>query len=692
MKASEVVFQSLLNGKIQYRVPLFQRTYSWDGEDWQRLWDDLLDIYDLTELRSHFLGAVVTLPIDSGPEDAAKYMLIDGQQRFTTLLILLAAIRDLAREGDPTAVLAAQIDQECLLNTFAVREDEHFKLKPTQQDSDDFVDVLKGKPAPAASSRVWEARQFFTKKLAEGDLTGTPISAGRLKSCITDYLTLVSITLDKQDSPHRIFESLNNTGEPLTASDLVRNHVFMRIPSEAEQRRAYDEHWYPMQARMEAGDGTSGLTDFFWRFQMMLGELPRYDEVFEAMRRWIEAFVQQDDQAVVTALAELDRFSELYLRIWRPDAVDQPVAIAAQLSRLNAWEVSVAYPFILRAMDWFTSDSVEVDENKLLEVLRMIESFVVRRLVVGIPTNRLRRVFAGMSKQVTSNDFVASARGYLLANEWPSDEVFHAGFQDAPLYRSARVGRLRQILISLERAYERNEAIAMTDRITVEHVMPQTLSSSWREELGPEVDRIHAQWVHTIGNLTLSGDNTEMGNLPFEKKKEILRDSRFALNRHILESDHWGEAEIRRRATELADKSVSVWPRGEAATSGAVQPQSEEKAWDEVVLIARGCGLDDELGVLVSSARSLGLYARPDKYSVMFTPDSDRQVMLFTVWPQPAEGGSFRVWSSPEAFQRYFPAISAHQAVEAVGAGGKERLLPAADVSDFIDRLRVLLV
>lgn len=357
MKAGEVVFQQLLDGKIQYRVPLFQRTYSWEEEDWQRLWDDLLDIYDLSQPRSHFIGAVVTLPIPDSPEKCSKFMLIDGQQRLTTLFVLLAAIRDLARKnGDQ---LADEIQEQCLINKFAKDPEEFRKMKPTQADIVAFNAIVDGQSGDG--TLIGQARAFFDKVLDLGDLEGKPIDLVAMKSCITDYLNLVSIRLDQDDSPHRIFESLNNTGQPLTASDLIRNYIFMSIPTEEEQAACYSKYWYPMQQRME-----KELSSFVWRYLMKDGNLLRYDDVYEEMRDYID----QGDESVVEVLEDLDRHSQYYMRFWRPDPNEESLEIRTQFERLNAWEVDVAYPFLLTAMHKRAKGVITYED--LLQILRTI--------------------------------------------------------------------------------------------------------------------------------------------------------------------------------------------------------------------------------------------------------------------------------------------------------------------------------
>lgn len=546
MKAGEVVFQQLLDGKIQYRVPLFQRTYSWQEEDWQRLWDDLLDIYDLSQPRSHFIGAVVTLPIPDSPERCSKFMLIDGQQRLTTLFVLLAAIRDLARRNG--AQLADEIQEQCLVNKFAKDPEEFRKMKPTQADLVPFNAIVDGHSSDG--TLIGQARAFFDKVLDLGDLEGKPIELVTMKSCITDYLNLVSIRLDQDDSPHRIFESLNNTGQPLTASDLIRNYIFMSIPTEEEQAACYSKYWYPMQQRME-----KELSPFVWRYLMKVGNLLRYDDVYEEMRDYID----EGGESVVEVLEDLDRYSQYYMRFWHPDPNEENPEVRAQFERLNTWEVDVAYPFLLTAMHK-RATGVITDED-LLQIVHMIESYVVRRSICGIPTNRLRRVFALMSNRVSDDDFVGTCRDYLANNDWPTDDRFHKMFQTARIYVRSRRARTRLILASLEESFEHHEPIEITAKITVEHLMPQTLNDEWRQALGSEFYRVHEELLHSVGNLTLSGYNQEMGNASFEFKKQILDESHFEMNRSIVKAQRWTEQEIRARAKELADRAVHIWRR-----------------------------------------------------------------------------------------------------------------------------------
>ncbi|MDO9443707.1 MAG: HNH endonuclease family protein, partial [Dehalococcoidia bacterium] len=230
----------------------------------------------------------------------------------------------------------------------------------------------------------------------------------------------------------------------------------------------------------------------------------------------------------------------------------------AQL-RLNQWEVDVAYPFILWAQRLLSTGAVTVSD--VVAVLKFIESFAVRRLVCGVPTNRMRRVFAQMPKSVDTARFVDSASEYLVANDWPTDALFREGFRNARLYIPGRLARTRLILQALERSFPSKEHVAFEEQITIEHVLPQTLNEAWRESLGPDSSRVQERYLHTIGNLTLTAYNSELGNLPFDSKKARLLESKFNLTDWIVAQPTWGELQINLRADDLAGRALAIWRR-----------------------------------------------------------------------------------------------------------------------------------
>ena len=558
MKAGQVVLQKLLDGKIQYRVPLFQRTYSWKEKDWSTLWEDVLEIYAMEQPRNHFIGAVVTQPVsDTPPEDVTKYLLIDGQQRLTTLFIMLSCIR---REALRTGLqgLADEIWETCLVNKFASQGEEHIKLHPTQRDRQPFSLVISDQEVTDGDQQILNAFKYFSQRISDGDSDENPFDLRKLKLYITDRLDLVSITLESEDSPHRIFESLNNTGMPLGASDLIRNLIFMNIPTEKDAEGAYNRLWLPMQEST-----AKRLDDFFWRYLMMDGSLPRWDETFEEVKKRFEEakkrFGDGGAEQAIESLEEYSKFARYFRWLCLLEDENLPSPLLPQIKRLNSWEVEVSYPFLMRSLD-FEAEKVIVASD-LLKVMEMVESFVVRRAICSIPTNGLRRIFAGMSVQVDSSEFVTSSRNYLLDNNWPSDDDFRESFVRFRLYSNARTARARLILESLEDSFPRDGSVAITDDTTIEHVMPQSLTPEWNDMLGIDASDIHSQWLHTPGNLTLTTRNPELSNASFDGKKMLLQASKFSLTDSVFKQCSWDEDAIRTRGEMLAERAIHIWRR-----------------------------------------------------------------------------------------------------------------------------------
>ena len=557
MEVGQKVLQNLLDGKTQYRIPLFQRTYEWSQDQWKRLWEDLMRVYDTERPRSHFVGSMVTYPIHVVAGDATKYAVIDGQQRMTTLLILLSVIRDQAQQQPETwGQLSDEIWKTCLINEFAQQPEEHFKLMPSRRDRIPFNAVVNGNTPTDETQQVTKASRYFNDMLSQGDKRGVPFDLRKLKNCVTNSLDIVSITLTFDDNPNRIFESLNYTGISLGASDLIRNYLFMNIREVERQDNTYNEYWYPMQEMLG-----NWMNDFFWRYLMMDGSLPRNnkDDIFNGVRQLIGH--EPSDELTAKATQNFHEFAHYYAQLVELDSSGLDDSTVEQIHRLNQWEIDVARPFLMKALHHVNSSAIP--EQGLLEVMRMIESFVVRRAVCGVPTNSLRSYFAQMSAGVDFEDFVESSQKHLSGRgwDWPSDDRFRDGFIQFRLYNPSRLRRTRLILDSLERSFGMMEMPALTDQITIEHIMPQSLSDDWIAALGPNSVDIHSQWLHTVGNLTLTGYNSELGNMPFVEKKVKLANANFALSSSIQEYDKWSENSIRERGCELAERALQIWPR-----------------------------------------------------------------------------------------------------------------------------------
>lgn len=559
MKAGDVAFQSLLDDKVQYLVPLFQRPYRWGEEQWGKLWDDLIDVYEVTDPAKHFIGSVVTQQITTAPEDAKKYTLIDGQQRMTSLFIILSVIRRAALDRGDTSHLADEIQNSCLINQYARTPDERDKLVPTQVDRAAFTSLINDH-VPTLDTAIGRATAYFTKALSDGDSEGNELCLRTLYDCIVGRLDMVSIHLENSDSPNRIFESLNNTGMPLNVADLIRNFLLMNIPNPQQQENAYNTYWRPME-KLLSDDRRDKSPDFFWRYLMMDGSLPRIEDTYDAIQK-LKCLRNPNAQKVEAALEDFKRYARHYAQIagLSNEGIDKNALEGVQ--RLNQWVADVAYPPLMRLFN--ALESKAISNNDLCEVIGMIESFLVRRGVCGIPTNQLRRVFGLMSGQVDSHygDITGFTREHLSNNRWPSDDEFRSKFVDFHLYTRGRLGRTRLVLDSLERSFGHKETPDLTgDKITIEHIMPQSLSDWWKNALVPDYSETHTQWLDTVGNLTLTGYNSELGNCPFHEKKDMLADSNFALSASILQVENWDATAIQQRGELLADRALGIWKR-----------------------------------------------------------------------------------------------------------------------------------
>ena len=562
MEVRQAKLQNLLAGVVQYRVPLFQRTYNWERTQWAQLWDDILALYGADESRTHFVGSVVTQPMPGAAGGAAKYALIDGQQRMTTLMALLCAIRDRARrEADTWGNLPDAIQKMYLINEFADDPGEINKLAPTARDAAPFRAMIDGDALPSGETRIGAARRYFSDALSESDANGNPLDLRKLANCIAARLDMVSVTLNPNDNPNRIFESLNYTGLPLNAFDLIRNYVFMSIRDPRKQDDAYENHWFPMQEELARAKNVDRQTMFFWRYLMMDGSLPKRErgEIFERIKR--EIGDDADDESIIKALRRFQKFSGCYLQVVDSSRYGKHKGVTRQINRLRQWGLNISYSFLMKALSHV--ESCDIAPSDLENVARMLESFAVRRHALEYNQTGLRALFALMCADVDfEKDFVESSKRHLLRHGWPNDDTFIRGLARRRLYIPSRLARARLILDALERKLAGKEAADLSDEnITIEHIMPQKLTNEWRDALGADADVVHERWLHTLGNLTLTGYNSELSNMSFGDKKAILTESKFSLNSSLKDVDEWNAETIERRGRELAERATTIWRR-----------------------------------------------------------------------------------------------------------------------------------
>lgn len=555
MKASETHLGKILEGNNQLVVPLFQRPYTWDESRWKVLWADLVELCEeeteSSHAKPHFMGSLVTVPTRSVPEGVGKFLLIDGQQRLTTLQVLLAVLRDYAR--GLAGSLAEKLEKSHLVNQF---EDglDYFKLLPTQTNGDRkaFIAIIKGEPIADSESRVAKAYVWFQKKLKS---RGSP-DADRLATVILRRLSLVSITLDHDDNPHLIFESLNYKGEPLTQGDLIRNYFLMRVTT-VDQDRLFQRCWEPMQLRLK-----DELSEFVRHFLMRQGTIVKKGEIYRTLKERTDDLTPD---GIAAFLDELHHSAVQYHRLLDPAQELNP-DLNPRLRRFERLEVSVAWPLLLSLYAEHDAGTLSIGE--FTAILDTLENYFIRRFVCGVPTHGLNKSLVPLYHQAKSHPTLLDGiRSILAQRGYPSDAEFRKALIDRRLYGTGeRLPKVKLVLESLESSLAGKEHVT-TASLTIEHVMPQTLTAWWEENLGESWRETHELRLHTLSNLTLTGYNTELSNGDFGAKRAVFMQSPVHLSRSIVRFEKWDADAMQLRGEEMAELALRTWPNFAPADS-----------------------------------------------------------------------------------------------------------------------------
>lgn len=557
MEARPCQITEFFNGTKQMMVPLFQRAYEWKKDQWETLWNDILERYEQFESGanvSHFTGAIVTAPARSVPVGVSKFLLIDGQQRLTTVALLLCALRSLF---EPDSKQARRITK-LLLN-----EDDdgldYYKLLPTQPDRPSFQ-ALVTSPDAAPASSFKSAFDFFRTRLQGKDSDDKPIDLARFFDTVQNRINVVMILLGDVDDPYLIFESLNGKGTALTQADLVRNYLLLRIHTQ-DQQAVYDRDWLPLQNRL--GDS---MPEFIRQYLIMeRGEDVTRGDVYSVLKRQIAALA---DSGIPAQVARLNHFSALYKQIIDPaSSPDSAKDIREHLARIQRWELATSHPLLLKLYDLYVGQ--RLTSADFCACIKMVESFAIRRAICGVATNQLKRIFILLTKELDVNNpregLLRSLASGQLGRRWPKDDEFERAWVIYRAY-SNPTDRCRFILESLERAHPHKEP-ASFENISIEHILPQTPSEDWHRDLGPTAEAQRDTWAHTIGNLTLTAYNPELSNASFIRKKVIYAESHFVLNRYFDSIPAWNATTIQARAHVLLSLAKRLWARPELSGS-----------------------------------------------------------------------------------------------------------------------------
>lgn len=573
MKATEAKLLSFLQKSPQFIIPIYQRTYSWTEKQCRQLWDDILRAGSSDAIGVHFIGSIVY--VEQGLSQVthqAPLLVIDGQQRLTTVSLLIEALARAVGDAEPVEGFSAAKLRHYYLSNPLEGGERFFKLLLSQTDSASLKAIVKNtEQPPEPSLRVTQNFALFTDLLAaqKGDLV--PVCRGLAKLVVVD----IALSRD-QDNPQLIFESMNSTGKELSQADLVRNYILMGLEPFL-QTRLYEEYWRPME--LDFGQEAYGTQfDSFMRHYLTVrtGDIPREREVYEAFKDYSRTKPVQDG-GIEALVREIRAFARYFCAIALGREADATLSVA--FHDLRELKVDVAYPFLLELYHDYANERLSAAD--FATAVRLVEAYVFRRSICAIPTNSMNKTFATFGKALKKDRYLESIQAHFLLlpsyRRFPSDEEFRRDLHTRDLYNF----RNRSYWLRRLENHGRKERVPV-DQYTIEHILPQNpeLPPAWRQALGDDWQRVQQEWLHTLGNLTLTGYNAEYSDRPFAEKRDMeggFAESPLRLNAGLGQLNDWNEDSIKSRAGRLAAQAVGVWtaPKVEASILAAYQPARE---------------------------------------------------------------------------------------------------------------------
>ena len=544
-------------------IPVYQRNYTWKKEDCKLLLEDIVRIANQPD-KAHFIGSIVHV------KHTDANIIIDGQQRITTISILLLAIRNALRNGDLNTdndMLEQEIEEKFLINKFSRQKERRMKLKPFRDDCKAFDALFGNADEYVIDSKITENYTFFYS-----ELVARRLNPQILFDAIKKRLEFVRITLEPShgDDAQQIFESINSTGVRLTETDKIRNYVLMNLDAQM-QEALYNDYWLPIENNTDIY-----LEDFMRDYLTMARKsIPNKSEVYRVFKEYVSSEYPGDIESL---LGLLKHYSMIFKSI--KDCKVGTERANSIVRNLEQLEITTTYPFLLALFNYHYEGGI--DNAELEKVLHVIEVFLFRRIMSGYYNTGLNKVFYNMHgrilKMMHGSFSYSDVLIYLLQHGisywvFPNDDEFRHSFEEREVYKMRSNYRL-YLFCSLEESLNK-EAVGTMKKIedgvlTIEHVMPQTLTDDWKEELGSDfTEDDFAKWVHNIGNLTLTAYNSEYSNRKFVEKRDGVpslpdmkgfKDSCVALNKYISQCDHWTKREMESRCNMLADLATRLWP------------------------------------------------------------------------------------------------------------------------------------
>ncbi|WP_231212697.1 DUF262 and DUF1524 domain-containing protein [Helicobacter pylori] len=569
MKADATTLLNFIkdNQKNQLVIPIYQRVYSWEKEQCKQLWDDIIKIGGDDKMDGHFIGSILYV-LDSITHSGNVLLIIDGQQRLTTITLLLAALRDRLNDEDE---FLEKFSRQKIQNHYLINSDKDgdkkFRLILSESDKDTLLSLIdKDRRKPSEpSSKIVENFKLFEEWIRKNTDQLETIFKG------LDKLTIVWISLGKKDDPQLIFESMNSKGIELTQTDLIRNYIVMETEIE-KQKGFYNKYWRAMEEDFKQN---KKLFDRFVRHYLTIKtrEIPNINKVYVALKRY------QQERGIETEvlLQDLQKYCGYFCQIAFKKEADKDLNKA--LGFLVDLEMDVIYPLLLELYSDY-SDGV-LSKDDFIPIIALIESYICRRAVCGLGTNSLNKVFPSFARYIQKDEYFKSLKAHFGSltekQRFPNNDEFKDCFITIDFYKFKK----KEYFFERLENFDRKERV-YTHEYTIEHIMPQTLKEEWERDLGENFQEIHDKYLHTIGNLTLTGYNPEYSDKSFQEKRGMekgFKDSQLRLNQGLRDLKSFGEEEIKKRANDLADLALKIWtyPKLDAETLEKYKPKKDKK-------------------------------------------------------------------------------------------------------------------
>ncbi|MBH0269498.1 DUF262 domain-containing protein [Helicobacter pylori] len=557
----------------QFVIPIYQRVYSWEKEQCEQLWDDIIKTGGNDQIEGHFIGSIVFVHDGIYTTNYNELLIIDGQQRLTTITLLFIALRDHLNDEDE---FLKKFSRQKIRNRYLINSDEKgdkkFRLILSEPDKDTLLSLIdKDRRKPSEpSSKIMENFKLFEEWIRKNTDKLETIFKG------LDKLMVVEISLERgKDNPQLIFESMNSTGKDLTQTDLIRNYILMGLEPE-KQKIFYKKYWRAMEEDFKQNETL--FNQFVRHYLTIKTRIPNINKVYEAFKD----YQQKEGIEIEDLLKDLQKYCGFFCKIAFKKEGDKDLNEA--LSFLVDLEMDVVYPLLLELYSDY-KDSV-LSSQDFISIIALTESYICRRTVCGFGLNGLNKIFPSFTKKINKDQYLESIKvhfGYLTEKQrFPNNDEFKKLFITRDFYNFQK----KKYFFERLESFNTKEPVN-TKECTIEHIMPQTLTEKWKRDLGGNFQAIHDKYLHTIGNLTLTGYNKEYSNKSFQEKRDMekgFKQSPLRLNQSLKDKDLevFGEEQIKKRANDLADWALKIWtyPKLDAETLEKYKPKKEKKVYD----------------------------------------------------------------------------------------------------------------